>query len=335
MTTGHLPAAERFDFWREAAADMLIPSMLDSDHSDDFQARLRLLDLGDVRVSVLRYPPLETCRPASLVRRSDPEGYQFMLTLRGGHRLVHGGADVTSREGRFLLSDTSRPWQGWASGEDGVVEGIMVQVPRAVLPLPAGAVRRLTGVPLCGRTGFGALLGGCLRHMAAAARSLTPADGPHLAGLTVQLLTALCTHHLGRPARACPGTALFLRARAHIEAHLGDPGLTPATLAAACQVSVRHLHRLFRDQGVTVAAWVRHRRLESCRRDLADPALNHRYVHAIAARRGLPDPAAFSRAFRAAYGMSPRDYRRFAQEVVADGEQTVTLRVIDRAVNQG
>jgi AraC-like DNA-binding protein len=33
-------------------------------------------------------------------------------------------------------------------------------------------------------------------------------------------------------------------------------------------------------------------------------------VSAIAARRGLPDPAHFSRLFRGAYGLPPGDYRR-------------------------
>ncbi|WP_189145366.1 hypothetical protein [Streptomyces lacrimifluminis] len=41
---------------------------------------------------------------------------------------------------------------------------------------------------------------------------------------------------------------------------------------AACHhISVRYLHRLFPPQGITVSAWIRQRRPERCRRDLADP----------------------------------------------------------------
>jgi AraC-like DNA-binding protein len=46
------------------------------------------------------------------------------------------------------------------------------------------------------------------------------------------------------------------------------------------------------------------------RRDLLDPALAARPVSAIAARWGLVDPAHFSRAFRAAYGVPRLEYRR-------------------------
>ena len=66
---------------------------------------------------------------------------------------------------------------------------------------------------------------------------------------------------------------------------------------------------LFETQQTTVADWIRQRRLERCRRDLADPGLRAKPVGAIAARWGLTNPAHFSRLFRAAYGVPPRAYR--------------------------
>jgi AraC-like DNA-binding protein len=53
-------------------------------------------------------------------------------------------------------------------------------------------------------------------------------------------------------------------------------------------------------------------RLERCRADLTDPRLRGMAVHAIGARWGLGSPADFSRAFRAAHGIPPGDYRRQA-----------------------
>jgi hypothetical protein len=66
------------------------------------------------------------------------------------------------------------------------------------------------------------------------------------------------------------------------------------------------------EHDMTVAAWIRSRRLDRCRRDLADPGLWARPVSAIGARWGFPDGAHFSRVFRAAYGIPPREYRRRA-----------------------
>jgi AraC-like DNA-binding protein len=100
-----------------------------------------------------------------------------------------------------------------------------------------------------------------------------------------------------------------LRIRAFIEQRLADPELTPATIAAEHHISLRYLHKLFHGQGITVAGWIRDRRLERCRRDLADPTLTARPISAVAARWGFTNPAHFSQAFRAAYGLSPRQFR--------------------------
>ncbi|MCX4683070.1 helix-turn-helix domain-containing protein [Kitasatospora purpeofusca] len=52
------------------------------------------------------------------------------------------------------------------------------------------------------------------------------------------------------------------------------------------------------------------RRLERCRADLARPELAHHSVRDLTARRGFPNASAFGRAFREAYGLTPREHRR-------------------------
>ena len=97
--------------------------------------------------------------------------------------------------------------------------------------------------------------------------------------------------------------------QAYIHRHLGDATLGPQVVADAHHISVRSLHRLFEDEETTVASYIRDLRLARCRRDLADPALRDQPVQAIAARWGFRDKAHFSRAFRAAHGMTPQAYR--------------------------
>ncbi|MFF5430397.1 helix-turn-helix domain-containing protein [Streptomyces griseofuscus] len=54
------------------------------------------------------------------------------------------------------------------------------------------------------------------------------------------------------------------------------------------------------------------------RRDLADPALRDMPVHHIADRWGFKGHPTFTRAFRAAFGTSPQDYRNGALAAAAD-----------------
>jgi AraC-like DNA-binding protein len=105
---------------------------------------------------------------------------------------------------------------------------------------------------------------------------------------------------------------------AFIRANLGDPDLTPGAIAAAHHISLRYLNKLFQAEGRTVAGWIRERRLERCRRDLAEPRLDDRTIKAIAARWGFTNSAHFSQAFRSAYGLSPREFRQQRATVPAD-----------------
>lgn len=103
--------------------------------------------------------------------------------------------------------------------------------------------------------------------------------------------------------------ALLLHIQGFVEDRLGDPELSPATIAAAHRISIRYVHKLFEGMETTVCDWIRRRRLERCRQDLLDPLLGTLPVRGIAARWGLTHPAHFNRTFKAAYGMPPGQYR--------------------------
>ncbi|WP_232788649.1 helix-turn-helix domain-containing protein [Streptomyces odonnellii] len=129
------------------------------------------------------------------------------------------------------------------------------------------------------------------------------------------LLTAVLAHHLDADAHVPDDSrqrALLLRIEAFVQQHLHNPELSPSAIAVAHNISVGYLHRLYRARDDTVAAWIRGQRLERAHRDLSDRTLRTVAVHRIAARWGFPDHTTFTRAFRAAYGLPPRDYRRQA-----------------------
>ncbi|MCZ2811724.1 helix-turn-helix domain-containing protein [Modestobacter sp. VKM Ac-2979] len=97
-----------------------------------------------------------------------------------------------------------------------------------------------------------------------------------------------------------------------IDDRLGDPSLSPGTIAAAHHVSTRHLHKVFSRHALTVAGHVRGRRLDRVRRDLEDPVRRGEPVAAIARRWGIVDPSHLSKAFRSRHGVSPREHRERA-----------------------
>jgi AraC-like DNA-binding protein len=99
------------------------------------------------------------------------------------------------------------------------------------------------------------------------------------------------------------------RIKDYIHQHLDDPALDPARIAAAAHISTRYLHKLFEAEHHTVALYIKGLRLDRARRDLMDPRLAHRPIAAVAHTRGFHDLSGFNRAFKAAYGVSPKDLR--------------------------
>lgn len=314
-----VPADDRFDYWREMVRRMRSPSDIISAHTTDFWAEFRLMELGPVTVWPTSFLPTRYRRSQKLVRQSDPELYHLTLLVEGELTLDHAGRTGTFRAFDLHLAESSQPYdlRPTDDREPRIVRGVGVDFPKALLPLPPHRVRELLGRGISGREGIGALLTDYLFGLERQADTFQPADAPRLGTVVLDLVSAVLAHALDAEAALPPETrqqALARRVTAFIRQNLHDPELTPPVIAAAHHISVSYLHRVFQQhtRGETVAAWIRARRLEGAHRDLADPSLRTTPVHVIAARWGYPRPSDFTRAFRTAYGLSPKEYRHQA-----------------------
>jgi AraC-like DNA-binding protein len=92
------------------------------------------------------------------------------------------------------------------------------------------------------------------------------------------------------------------------DSRIADPDLSPSSLARELNVSVRTLHRAFATVEESVAAYIRRRRLERARAELATP-LRRPGVSEVAARWHFADSSHFIRAFRKQYGETPAQLR--------------------------
>ena len=77
---------------------------------------------------------------------------------------------------------------------------------------------------------------------------------------------------------------------------------------------MRYANALLSQVGFSVERYILHRRLEHCRQALEDLAQARRMIGEIAFSWGFSDLSHFGRRFRAAYGLTPGDYRRRAQQ---------------------
>lgn len=313
--TEDLPAADRIDAWREKLSQTHAPVDLVCRPDSDFNAYQRVLQLGSALVWPSVMEPSLIRRTLRLIRGSDPEMIHLSLITKGTVGFRMSGPDALYGSWELRTNDSSHPFEILMGPSGEVVHAVSVDVPRARLPLSATELDRVIGHRLSGREGVGALLTAFLTALVDNRSSYTAADAPRLETVLVDLLAALFANALDAmdslPAASQRRTQT-LRVKAFIRDHLHDPDLTPATIAAAHHISTSHLHRLFQDSETTVSGFIRHLRLERAREQLADPARSDVPVQLVAARAGFEHHPVFTRAFRAAYGMSPRDYRRRA-----------------------
>ena len=102
-------------------------------------------------------------------------------------------------------------------------------------------------------------------------------------------------------------TIRLMEVKAFIEFRLGDSSLTVDDIARGNAVSNRYLHTLFEGTGETCREFLMRRRRELAYQLLLSPAPVS--VTEVAHRCGFDNPSSFSRTFRAAYGVSPREAR--------------------------
>lgn len=308
-----LPSVDRLDAWRDITSRSLTPTVFDVEGADGFRATLQAMDLGATNVTTMTYSSMRCRRTPKLIRRSDPELYAVGLILGGRQTVAQAEREAAPEPHNLVLYSTFKPFDSRVDASDSTASSVLAQVPRTLIPFSGDKADRLLATSMSGREGIGALLAQFLTRLATDATSYKPTDAPRLGMILLDLLTALIAHHTDTAAPLeSRQRALYLRIKAFIHQHLSDPHLTPDAIAGAHHISTRQLHRLFQDHKVAVAAYIRCQRLEHTRRDLADPALASRPIHAIATRWGFIHPEAFSRAFQTAYGLSPRDHRRHA-----------------------
>lgn len=267
--------------------------------------------LGPLRVTTTEAGPHRVHRPARAgadAPDTDDDSVTVLVQDRGSLMIDRNDRRTLLRPGSLAFTDTTRPCTLTYLDRS---RTHTFRLPTRRLGLGEADRRRIAEAPVEPDTEAAALVVPFLSRLADQAGTYGPYLGPLLARNAIDLLATLVAELLERdsPPADAATAVLRLRIKSYVEDHLTDPDLTPRTIAAAHHVSVRHVHRLFQHEGTTVSRWIQHRRLEACRRVLGRPARNTPALTAVAHRFGFTSYSHFSRTFRAAYGMSPREWR--------------------------
>jgi AraC-like DNA-binding protein len=309
VTTETVARAERFDHWAHEMSRVF--GGLDSRPAAHapFHGKATSDALGRLRLASIDAGPLTVRRSGRLTAQHEEDHYKVALQVAGTCVIEQDGVSEALAPGDIAICDTSRPYT-FAYGTD--FRTVLMLLPRPMLPVRPEKMRTITARRLTADGGVGAVVGPFMRSLSAQSRACSDAAAVSLMDGAVSLVTALVSEKLATATPTAPQEAMMLRIRTYIENRLSNPELTPDSIAEAHGISRRYLFKLFAAENLTVAGWIRTRRLEHCARDLASPASTEQPISMIAARWGLLDCRHFSRVFKTVYGETPRDYRRRA-----------------------
>ena len=246
-------------------------------------------------------------RTAADVAKDKTEAFFIRRFRRPAIWRIAGGSmpvDLIHEPGDFCVSSTE--WRFDAESK-GPASFDMRVIPQAALsPLLAGG-RLVRPFRLPGASPLGSLLGAAMD----AAKAQAPLLADELGEAVLRNLCGLVTLACGASdegaewGRDSLRSAQLAAVKRHVDLHLADPGLTPASAAAALGISARQLHRLFEPSGSTFARYVLRQRLLRCRDTIAGATGTGRSVVDIAFGWGFNSMATFYRAFVSEFGSPP------------------------------
>jgi AraC-like DNA-binding protein len=318
FSTANYPEGEGSDAWRETLARLRLP-LGESPLAEGFHGEISCLTspMG-LDFAVMSASPQEISGRYA----NQPAAVWMVLVLDGEADFWDGQTTVSLFPGDIIYGP---------SGMDAALRLktnfrlLFINAPRAALDHRLIAPMSLCVGRLHGDSGLGRVFSFLLRGTAEALNELTSDQLRPVELALTEFLVANLAVEESPAALGGAGAARSLRLQRvcqTIETLLAEPNLTLGRVAKVEGISPRSLQKLFAMAGQSLTTYLRNRRLERCRLDLANPVCASLSISEICLRWGFNSSAYFSHAFKDAYGGSPREYRRASLRLSAQNNHT-------------
>jgi AraC family transcriptional regulator, positive regulator of tynA and feaB len=306
FTTDHIPVSDRQEAWLWNAKQICGECNFQFPRQFPFHGSISRRKLADLEMTLFsssalafnKYPVAD----ASLKNRA----CIVITQLQGLRRYCQNGSFAILRKGDATLIDSSVPWSSDCPGD---CARLYLRVPQHLIESQVHVSEFPFAKRISGDSGLGAILFRLSSSLFEQAESLGAAEGVSAMEGYLRILRACIGGNPAPDMGAHRLPELSTRIMHYIETHLPEATLGPVEIASALRISIRHVHRVFSNQGSTVSDWIRTQRLNRCRTDLCDFRLQAKSITEIAFYWGFNDSAHFSHAFKKQYQICPRAFR--------------------------
>lgn len=296
-------ARRRNDEWEYLLRQSHLPWKLGAKPADNFYADLKYRSFGGYTLAHCHCSALDGFRSQAEI--ADSQGaYLSLLYLRDGEeKIIAEGKEIYLSPGDIVLWDSTQKMHFAVPRQ---VDKISLLIPEKNISSVFPRVHDYVGAVLKRENSMNAVIGDHLSNLAARMNSMEDQDLTLLMDASINLFAT--AFKSGRSIETSIRMATLGRIKQQIIDQLCDPLLSPKKVAEEAGISLRYLYTLFESEGTGVSAWIRDRRLECAKKEIASAYADSNTITEIAFKWGFCDLSHFSKAFKQCFGVSPREF---------------------------
>jgi AraC-like DNA-binding protein len=304
-------AGDRAALWRSVIREVYAHLDLDVLCDQKFSGDLTRTRLGQVEVTDVRADSEMARRTTRHIASFAVDSCIFLLVKSGELRVSQFGRSCVVPAGHYALLNLDEPYE---FSHHARVHKIGLKLPQSLLRRRASDLADRCATVHSATSGVARIATDYIASLSEHCGEVAP-EQSHLLSRTVCDLVFLTIEANGKAAFADESAvraAIRRRACAFIEANCASAGLSPASIARGINVSTRYLHQCFESAEYSVMQQVRASRLQQVLADLRDPSLRSVAIRQVAFRNGFQNVCHFNEAFKAQFGVTPRQARAAA-----------------------
>jgi len=308
-STESVPAAARFDHWREACREHVYALTPERQTRGAFHGAIARRQLGSLDVTDIACDGHVVRRREQDISECPGDTYYIYLQRQGRAWFDQQQRRCVAEPGDIVIAD---PNLAFSTGTDGAFDFRIWRITRPRLhPLLALRSGELPMLRIGREQAEAELIASWLDALLRPRATLSPAS----LDLAVDTLCALVASAAGaapelrEPTRLARRQAQLHRVKREVERHASEMDLTPQRIAAGCGLSLRSLHQLFLLGDCSFHEFLTRTRLARAHALLREPSAQHLGTAEIGFAAGFGEVSTFYRRFKQRYGMTPGEWR--------------------------